>query len=383
MTTRVLALSHTAQLGGAELALLRLCAALGPDVRVRVVLFTHGELRQRLEDRGIGVEVLELDATLAGLDRVSAARPGPRRLTGYLRFTLRLARLIRTVRPDVVHTASLKSDVLGTLAAVLARRPVVWYVHDRIAPDYLPRSLVHLLRWMARIPAEIVVNSRATAGTVPVPTTLAYPGFGPEQVGSPRRVAPPQPVIGLVGRISPTKGQLELVHAARTVLARHPSATFRVVGGPLFGAEEYAAKVRAEAQRLGVDGAFTWVGFTDDVAAEIDGCSVVVHASPVPEPFGQVVVEAMVRGVPVVATRAGGVTEIVETDGEQLGVLVTPGDAESLAGGIVAVLDDPAAAATRAARARQLALKRFHVERTARTVSEVWRRAARGRPPLP
>ncbi|TGJ94393.1 glycosyltransferase family 1 protein, partial [Actinotalea fermentans ATCC 43279 = JCM 9966 = DSM 3133] len=82
-----------------------------------------------------------------------------------------------------------------------------------------------------------------------------------------------------------------------------------------------------------------------------DGCDVCVHASPVPEPFGQVVVEAMVREVPVVATRAGGVVEILAgTSGDPapLGELVEPGDVESLARGISAVLADPEAAAGRA-----------------------------------
>lgn len=371
---RVLVLGHTAQLGGAELALLRLCAALGPDVRVRVVLFADGELRDRLTDLGVGVEVLPLDPTLATMDRAAAARLGVRQLPQMATFLWRLTRLVHAVRPDVVHTTSLKSDLLGTLAALGARRPLVWYMHDRISPDYLPGPMVRLVRWAARLPTAVIANSRATAATLPVSTTLAYPGFSADQVAV-RESAPTGTVVGMVGRISPTKGQLELVRAASAVLDHHPHATFRVVGTPMFGAEDYAAQVREEAQRLGVAEAFTWVGFTRDVAAELDRCSVVVHASPVPEPFGQVVVEAMVRGVPVVATRAGGVTEIVEPGGEPLGVLVAPGDAAALAEGIVSVLDRPDAAAVRAGRARASALERFDVARTAEVVSEVWRRA--------
>jgi glycosyltransferase involved in cell wall biosynthesis len=116
-----------------------------------------------------------------------------------------------------------------------------------------------------------------------------------------------------------------------------------------------------------------------------------VHASPVPEPFGQVVVEAMVRGVPVVATAAGGVPEILDPDGavtdvpapgtvheSDLGLLVAPGDVAGLAAAVVAVLDDPVAAGRRADRAHLSATTRFSVASTAGTLSDVWERVTAG-----
>jgi glycosyltransferase involved in cell wall biosynthesis len=384
---RVLVLDHTATLGGAELALVRLVEALGPEVDVRVLLFSGGPLVARLREAGAVVEVLPLDAATATASRHSVAAPGLAQLVSLARlvpFTWALARRVRALAPDVVHTTSLKSDLLGVAPAWIARAPLVWHVHDRIADDYLPARVARAFRWAAsRLPAEVIVNSQATASTLPGPVTVAYPGFGAGQaLAARRRVTEGArgPVVGMVGRISPTKGQLELVRAARAVLDAHPGATFRVVGEPSFGAEDYAQQVRAEAARLGVAHRFVWTGFVADPSVELDGFDVCVHASPVPEPFGQVVVEAMIREVPVVATRAGGVVEILagsHDDPAPLGVLVEPGDAGSLARGIVSVLDDPQGAAARSRRAAAVARERFSAERTARVVSEVWRRAAR------
>lgn len=401
---RVVVVDHTAELGGAELALVRLCAALrdrpgGPRVRVRVLLGADGPLRPLLEREGVGVDVVPLAPSLGTVRRADALRPGAaplRRLAAAAAFTLRLAWRLRRLRPDVVHATSLKADLLTLLPAALARRPLVWHVHDRVAPDYLPAAAVRLVRAASRLPAAVVANSRATAATLPGPCTVAYPGLAPAQLrarraGDEARGPATEPVVGVVGRLSPTKGQRELLRALPEVLRAHPRARLRVVGEASFGAEAYERALHDEARRLGVAHAVDWVGFVPDPAAELDACAVCVHASPVPEPFGQVVVEAMARGVPVVATRAGGVPEILDPEGPgggrgagPLGRLVPPGDVDALARAVVDVLDRPAEAAARAARAADVARARFPVARTADAVSEVWWRvAARGPAPRP
>lgn len=379
---RVVVLDHTADLGGGELALARLCEALDPaEVQVRVIVFADGPLVGRLRAGGTAVEVVGLGEGVRARSRDAlGAWSSVRSAWSAVPFVWRLARRLRALRPDVVHTQSLKADLLGSVAAAAARVPVVWHVHDRIADDYLPARVAGAFRWLAaRVPRAVVANSEATAATLPPGAVVAYPGFAPDQVrpgGARLRACPEPPVVGLVGRISPTKGQLELVRAAPAVLAAHPGTRFRLVGAPLFGGEEYADAVAAEVDRLGLGDAVETVGHVDDVAAVLDGLSVLVHASPVPEPFGQVVVEAMVRGVPVVATDAGGVPEILRGEDGPLGVLVPPGDSGALATAVVDVLDDPAASRARAVAAYDAALVRFPVARTAATVTATWRTVA-------
>jgi glycosyltransferase involved in cell wall biosynthesis len=385
---RVVVLDHTAQLGGAELALLRTCAALDPArVEVTVVLFADGPLADRLRQVGVAVRVLPLDARIAATDRAAAGRSlvgAARSVAGSVPFVVRLARLLRSLGPDVVHTTSLKADLIGLPAAALARIPLVWHVHDRIAEDYLPGPVARVLRVLARRgPRHVVVNSRATARTLlPLPRgwTLAYPGLAPEQVAADpdARPVPPSPVVGLVGRISPTKGQLVLVEAAALLADRFPDARFRVVGAALFAEQAYADQVVARIAALGLTDRVELTGFADDPAAAMDALSVLVHASPVPEPFGQVVVEGMARGVPVVATSGGGVDEIATApDGTPRCLLVAPGDPAALAAAIARVLDEPAEAAARARRAWSDVRREYAIATTAARLTAVWRATAR------
>lgn len=381
---RVLVVDHTARPGGAELALVRLVEATARDADVRVLLFEDGPLVGMLRERGVRVEVLAVDPEVGTVDRHAAGRASVGALVRVARivpFEVRLWRRLRRLRPDVVHTTSLKADLLTTGPALAVGRRPVWYVHDRVASDYLPGPLVSLVRGASRLASAVIVNSRATAATLPPGSVIAYPGFSPDQgiePGVPVPVRRGAPVVTIVGRISPTKGQREFVRAAALVAARHPDARFRVVGSATFGEDDYAARVRDEARALGIEDRVDWVGQVPDTRAELDLATCCVHASGVPEPFGQVVVEAMVRGVPVVATAAGGVPEILDVD-EPLGRLVPTGDVAALADAITEVLDDPDAAFARAERARRSAYDRFAVDETARVVSGVWRSVRRGR----
>lgn len=389
---RVVILDHTANLGGAELALTRLLDHTPAGIHAHTILFSHGPLAAHLRSRGHAVEVLPLHSGLATAHRATTATlpTAAAHAARALPFTLRLARRLRALDPDVIHTTSLKADLLGLPAARLAGRPLVWHVHDRIAPDYLPAPTVHALRFLARHgPDHVVANSAATAGTLPGvrALTVAHPGFAPEQAAArpaptPAGCTPPDaadpPVVGILGRISPTKGQLEFVRAAARVLPHHPHARFRIIGDALFGEQPYAARVRAEARALGIAHRVEFTGHTTRPADALDALTLLVHASGTPEPFGQVIVEAMVRGVPVVATRGGGVTEILEPPGcaAPLGWLVPPHDDAALAAAITHALAHPELAQARAHAAWESAHERFRVELTAARVAEVWRRAA-------
>ncbi len=383
---RVVILDHTGALGGAELALVRLLGALDPEIETRTILMSAGPLVDELRSHGHIVDVVPAGSWTGatrhelGGSRLSAAFSA----LAVLPYSFRLARTLRRMKPDLLCTASLKADLIGVVSARLAGVPLVWHVHDRIADDYLPKPLVGAVRRLARwIPAAVVANSLATAATLPGARNLAVvaPGFAPEQVRHGQREPGDDghPVVGLIGRISPTKGQMEFVRAAAIVRQAHPGATFRIVGEVAFAEAEYEAAVRAKVEELGLTDAVRFTGRVDTPDAELDAMALCVHASPVPEPFGQVIVEAMIRRVPVIATRAGGATEILEpvTGEEPLGRLVEPGDHEDLARAIIDLLDDPVGAAARAERAWESATVRFPIERSARQVTAVWSSVAR------
>jgi glycosyltransferase involved in cell wall biosynthesis len=327
------------------------------------------------------VEVVPLDEALGGVSREDAGSlAGLRSAARVVPFVARLARRLRDLDVDVIHTTSLKADLIGVPVALLARRPLVWHVHDRIAPDYLPGSMVRLVRLLARVaPRVVIANSEATAATLPGARGLpvAHPGLAPDQIAERRTPpAPVPPVVGMVGRISPTKGQLEFVRAAAQVLTEVPSVRFRIIGEASFGHGDYEALVRSEVERLGLAGRVDFPGFAPDPAAEMDRLTVCVHAATVPEPFGQVVAEAMARGVPVVATRGGGVDEILGSTPDELAWPVPAADVPALARAIIDAVTHPDEAARRADAARTSVAERFTVERTASVVTGIWQRVA-------
>ena len=110
----------------------------------------------------------------------------------------------------------------------------------------------------------------------------------------------------------------------------------------------------------------------------VDELTVAVHTAAVPEPFGQVVTEAMARGVPVIATYGGGVNEIFEPGSNAVGWLVPPAAPDQLASAIVEALADPIEAERRGTRAWEMAKTRYPVTRTAELVRQAWASAASG-----
>jgi glycosyltransferase involved in cell wall biosynthesis len=389
---RVDIVNHTAQPGGAETALLRLLDAIDTErFDVGVITFEDGELVERLASRGIRTQIVPL----GGLNTVT--RSDAAKASGAIRnaaaaagFVPKLARVIRRSRPDLLVAHSLKAATMLSLAAPLARTPWVWHLHDRLASDYLPGAPGVAMRALARTaPRQVVANSHATLSSIgrirSNRASVAYPGLGAADF-SPRSRPPANAVVGILGRISETKGQLEFVRAAAQLGAARTSVSFRIIGSALFQDGDYERLVRDAAQATGLSERLQFTGWTSDPGSAIRQLSLLVHASPVPEPFGQVVVEAMAAGVPVVAASAGGILEILDpsgaaeqiTDGvsrSALGLLVRPGDSDALAFAMGWALDHPGEVEVMAKHARESAIERFSIEQTCRVVADAWSRA--------
>ncbi len=247
--------------------------------------------------------------------------------------------------------------------AVLARTGLPVVVHRRL--DFAP-GRDPLTRLKYRLPQGYVAVSTAVARILEqagVPSeriAVVHDGVDPAPLLHPRglrevtrhRLGLPAdaPLVGAVGALVLHKGHRHLVEAmvgleAHLVIAGE---------GPL------RADLEAQIQRLGLQDRVLLVGRVEDVPALIEALDLFAHPS-VEEGMGQAVVEAMLAGVPVVATSAGGLVDVVE-DGIS-GVLVAPGRAGALTRAISAGLRGPGAAKRRATVARERALSRFSVER--------------------
>jgi glycosyltransferase involved in cell wall biosynthesis len=338
---KVVYVDHTAAPSGAELAMLRLIPAV-PDVDAHVILGADGPLVGLLRDAGISVEVLAVGD--AGR-RTRDAGVGPASALSIVPATLRLARRLRELKPDLVHTNSLKSNLYGGIAARLAGVPAVWHQQDRLADDYLRGRTATTIRLFAdRLPAAVIGCSQTALDTVHLHRrpgwAIPSPGAVTPVERSPRGNDTPL-VVGSMSRISPWKGQHVLLEAFAAAFGG-PGRQERLViyGEPLFGEEPYAARLRADAERLGIAGQVEFAGHTDDAPAALAAMDVLVHCPVIPEPFGQVVPEGMGAGLPVITTDAGGPAEVITDDVN--GLLVARDDVAALTAALKRVAGDPA-----------------------------------------
>ena len=384
---------HTAMMSGGEIALLQLVQHIDRRRFLPVVVLSmEGPLLAKLVDSGVETHILPLEESVMETRKDSLGTRSllrPRAALNVLRYAWRLARFLKARKADLLHTNSLKSDVIGGIAGRLTSIPVVWHIRDRIATDYLPKPAVSAFRLLCRIlPHYIITNSEATlrtlcldlegraavihSGVTKTYVRVVHDGVGDAAIPGFKRVqdSNANPLIGLVGRLSPWKGQHIFLEAAALVHKQFPEVRFQIIGSAMFGEEEYEAEVRQLCRTLELSECVEFMGFRKDVPALIAQLDVLVHASTIGEPFGQVVVEGMVAGKPVVATNGGGVPEIVQ-DGVT-GWLVPMGESVPMAEAIARLLSDPESAAAMGAAGRQRVLEHFTIELTARRVQEVY-----------
>ncbi|MDQ2686756.1 MAG: glycosyltransferase family 4 protein [Armatimonadota bacterium] len=370
----ILFLDHTAQMGGGEVALFNLVTALDSERFTPVVLLaSDGPLVERLRGTGVETHLLPLDPSVVGARKGGLGASSllhiaqAARMVGYV---LRLARWARGRRVDLIHTNSLKADIYGGLAGRLARVPVLWHIRDHIDGEYLPPRVAATFRLLARtLPTAVVAISesvrRRLASRPGQPVKVVHDGCALHWFAVPALAAgppPAAPVVALIGRIAAWKGQHVFLRAAALTLRDRPGVRFQIVGSAMFGEEEYERSLHDLAGELGLGDRIEFLGFRDDVPALLASTDVVVHASTLGEPFGQVVIEGMAAGRPVVATNAGALPEII-TDGET-GLLVPPDDARAIASAIASLLDNPARAHAIGSAARERVRERFTVART-------------------
>jgi glycosyltransferase involved in cell wall biosynthesis len=373
----VLYLDHCADLSGGEIALVRLLMALD-EVDAHVILAEDGPLVGMLRDRGITVEVVRLDEGTRSTNRLSV-RPGLHEVALAARVSAHAFRLrsrIRDIKPDVIHTNSLKSAVYGSIAARVTGVPVVCHLRDRLATDYMSGSAARMMRVILRaLPQAVIANSRATMATL-TPSTSAVRIWGavaydpaPQQFTSERPRLHPEFTVGMVGRLAAWKGQ-EVFLEAFALAFPERDARAVIVGSAMFDEGDYTALIERRIDELELRGCVEMAGFQADVNRYLEQFDALVHASIVPEPFGQVIVEGMAAGLAVVATDAGGPSEII-TPGLN-GLLYPPGDVHALAEALAELRRSPEKR-TALGNAARLKSREFHPDRVAEQVMAVYR----------
>jgi glycosyltransferase involved in cell wall biosynthesis len=291
----------------------------------------------------------------------------------------RLVRLLRRVRPTIVHTHTAKAGTLGRIAALLAGVPVrVHTFHGHVFQGYfgpgMTRVFLAVERLLARATTKVVTVSDSQASELvqtyricpaekmrAIPLGLELDRFAPARTAALRGDLRAElgigdePIVTIVGRLAPIKNHGLLLEAAARLASQGRPCHFAIVGG---GAEE--AALRERARSLGVQDRVTFLGWRRDLDRVYAGSDVVALTSS-NEGTPVALIEALAAGRAVVSTEVGGVRDVLQ-DGA-LGLLVPPGDAEALAGALGRLLDDPALREAMGARGAVSAPARYGVGR--------------------
>jgi Glycosyltransferase len=285
-------------------------------------------------------------------------------------------KILSRLKPEMVHANTIRSGIVATLATIGSKIPVVWHVHD-ILPDHMLSTIIRVVARTSRR-THIVAVSHATAkafsGTFNFQDRMRtiHNGVDLERfplkstgVSSFRRdlgVPPSGFLICAVGQICERKGLMELIRAFQSITRWVPEMHLAIVGNVVFEHERpyFNSLIKLAKSSLGSEN-IHFTGSVSIVQAVYQAADLLVLNSR-QEPFGLVLVEAMSCGTPVLATRVGGIPEIV-TD-QVNGWLVDKDDTAALASKILALSMDRKLLEDAARKALdttcpQLSLRRF------------------------
>ena len=371
----------SADLYGSDISLLQLISGLDRDRYHAIVVVPYdGPLVSRLQ--GAGAEVL-VRPELPVVRRQHMSVGGLFRLAVSLRWIWWLARLIHRRNVAVVHSNTLAVLLTG-LSAKLANRPQVWHVREIITRPRVVASLLATLS--SAMSATVLANSQATAdyyrktrlvGSTPVRVVLN--GVDESRLVT-RKATQPRALIGagpedtvftLVGRINLWKGHRVFLDAAERLANESENVRFLVVGDSFAGQERLTAAVDRRIESSAVlRGRAVRLPHVAEVGSVYEASDVVVVPSIEPEPFGLVAAEAMAAGLPVIASRIGALPEIV--DDPCTGLLVDPGDADSLLAAMRKLSASPSRRAGMGRQGRERFERLFRVDRYVEEITRVY-----------
>jgi glycosyltransferase involved in cell wall biosynthesis len=337
-----------------------------------------------------GEESMAFVADRAGVEVVRL--PGLSRELSPIRDAVaawRVARIIRRVRPDIVHTHTAKAGAVGRVAALLAgtRRPVVVHTfHGHVLRGYFGRAGTLLFRAIETVLARATdrliavspeVRDELVALHVAPRRKFSIVRLGieleprvrfegdPAEVRRRHGIPAEKFVVGWFGRMTAVKRTDDLLTMLAGVRERGIDALLLLVGDG-----DDRERLEQRAHDLGLARSCLFVGYQEDVAPWYAICDTVVLTSA-SEGTPVTIIEALAAGRPVVATRVGGVPDVVD-EGET-GFLVRPGDTHALAERIQILARDPERRAAMGAAGRERTLSRYAVERLVDDMDELYR----------
>lgn len=372
----ILFVDHAPAIGGAEQSLLLLLQHLDREAWQPHLACVPGKLAERAMSLGVACH-------FSSLPRLRRSRQFA---ADWQKSARQLAKLAQDSQAAVIYANTVRAAMAAAPAARRAKRPFVWHMRDFWLSENRPRHVwadTAVKRLLCLSAAQVIANSHAVAQQLPcvgktavVRNGIQLDQFDPAMDGRPFRaqyaIPPDAPLVGMVGRLRPWKGQTHFLQMAAQINQEHPDAYFAIIGGANFDiqGDDYPQQLYQLAQTLGLAERVVFTGALEDVRPSLAALDIFVHPGE-PEPFGLVNVEAMAMAKPVVAFGHGALPEIVE-DG-QTGILVPPRNIPALATAVMNLLRDDEKRIVMGRNGRARAETQFTIQRTAQEIGQLLR----------
>lgn len=331
---KVLFLDQSGKLGGAELCLLDIAKSLRSTCKV--LLFSDGAFVDALKAQKIPVSVL--GERPIEFRKESSIRDG---LTSSTQTVRLLSKVVKAAKDyDIIYANTPKALVIGALTSLISRKKLVYHLHDILSEEHFSATNRLIISKLSKLSDLAIANSFASKEAFieavgdDVNIEVVYNGFDVQKYVDSHSArnqlrqsldVDDKFVIGHFSRLSPWKGQHVLIDA----LANCPNdVVVLLVGDALFGEDDYVQTLRRKVVEGNLEHRVKFLGFRHDVSQLMSACDLVAHTSTAPEPFGRVIVEAMLCARPVIAANAGGAVELIEQG--RTGWLCSPNDSEQL-----------------------------------------------------
>jgi glycosyltransferase involved in cell wall biosynthesis len=378
---KVLYVSHTGALGGAEACLLDLLTQL-PEPLEAVLASPTGPLSRQAATQGIRVQPLP---AVTGGFRLGV-RQTPATLGQIVRAALSLRGIMRRERPALVHANTTRAGLVCAAAGTARLAPMIVHCHDVLPDSRAGRIVMATLARNADLILVISEHVRSPWDGSNVPVEVIYnpldvARFDPDRMSRAQARAtlgldPDDMLLGVVAQLTPWKGQDTAIQAVATLSERFPNLRLLLVGETKFtGAQtgfdnvSYADELSALSRRLGVEERVAFWGERTDTEVVMRALDVALAPSW-EEPFGRSITEAAALATPVVATAVGGPSEYL-TD-HVTARLIDPQDVHGWVVAVGELLADPAGSAAMASRASNEIRTRFRADAYADRVHVIY-----------
>ena len=354
-------------MSGAQKVLEFVLDAVAPEFAPIVAFPTDGPFRQHLQNRSIQTVLYPLGTYQSGQKSRVEMLAFPMRSVA---CGLKLANLIRREKVRLIYVNGPRCLPAGVVAAKLTGCPLLLHLHLTLSRKREARMLARLARHAGKIVSCSYAAAKPMLDEIPMLNGGLQIIYNPllEARGGAARSPDRSPVadcfvLGMVGRITESKGHLNLLKAV-SALPLHLRMKIRlvIVGAPAPGNtldHDYVSRVKQSAAQLNLQNQIVWTGYQTDLTRYYACMDVLVQPSSAHagEGMPMAIMEALREGIPVIASRTGGIPEVI-LDGSN-GVLVTPSDDRALTRALQDFLEDPVLRARLQAGSRDSLSERF------------------------